>query len=240
MTARLTIATIGLILTADAARAKPPDPAAVEQAVVRRTNAERQKVGARALRVDDKLAKAAREFAGFLARSGKFAHDADGRQPWVRTDAAGYERAFVSENIASEQLPNEPGADKLAAGFLKSWLGSEGHRKNLLDPDVYDLGVGVARAEDGKWYAVQLFGIPKDKAFEFRVVNETPGPVTYTLGGQSFTIEPGVTNTHRVGKPLELAIKQPEGVEAAAVKRTPKAGDKLVIRKGDNGAYKVE
>ncbi len=237
---RLACVTLGLVVTAVAARAEGPDPAAVEQAIVRLTNAERQKAGARTVQADPKLAKAAREFAGYLARTGKFAHDADGKQPWDRTDAAGYARAFISENIAVQQLPEEPGAGELAAGFLKAWLNSEGHRKNLLDPDVYDLGVGVARAGDGKWYAVQDFGIPKSKTFEFQVVNETKAPVTYTLGGQSFTLEPGVTNTHSLGKPLPFVLNQPEGVSAAAVQRTPRAGDKLVIRKGDNGAYKVE
>lgn len=237
---RLTWGTVALIVTVAGARAEGPDPAAVERAIIRLTNGERQKVGARPLDVNPQLAKAAREFAGTLARTGKFAHDADGKQPWDRTDAAGYPRSFISENIAMQQLPEEPGTEELAAGFLKAWLNSEGHRKNLLDPDVDDLGVGVAKSADGKWYAVQDFGIPKTKTFEFQVANETKGPVTYTLGGQSFTLEPGVTNTHTLGKPLPFALSQPEGVSAPAVSRTPRAGDKLVIRKGDNGAYRVE
>lgn len=236
---RWMLVTLGLFLAA-ATRAETPTPAAVEKAIVRLTNAERQKVGARALQVNPKLAKATREFAAYLARTGKFAHDADGKQPWDRTDAAGYPRSFISENIALQQLPDEPGAEELAAGFLKAWLESEGHRKNLLDPDVYDLGVGVAKGDDGRWYAVQDFGIPKSKTFQFRVVNETSKPVTYALGGQSFTLGPNVVNTHSLGKPLPFVLNQPEGVVVAAIKRTPRAGDKLVIHEGDHGAYTVK
>ena len=46
------------------------------------------------------LASAARYFADFMARTGKFGHSADGSEPAARAKRFGYEYCIVSENIA--------------------------------------------------------------------------------------------------------------------------------------------
>jgi len=38
------------------------------------------------------------------------------------------------------------------------WMGSTGHRQNILNPDYRQLGVGAAQDADGHWYAAQVFG----------------------------------------------------------------------------------
>jgi S1-C subfamily serine protease len=66
---------------------------------------------------------------------------------------------MVSENIAYGYAPRGGRADGLAGTFVRMWKESEGHRRNLLDANATELGVGVARSEKtGRCYAVQMFG----------------------------------------------------------------------------------
>ena len=40
---------------------------------------------------------------------------------------------------------------------VESWMGSKGHRKNILDGGFRQTAVGVAVTEDGTFYFTQLF-----------------------------------------------------------------------------------
>ena len=44
------------------------------------------------------------------------------------------------------------------AAVTAGWMGSSGHRQNILNPDYRLLGVGAAQDADGRWYAAQVFG----------------------------------------------------------------------------------
>jgi len=80
---------------------------------------------------------------------------------------------------------------------IQQWVRSSGHRKNMLDPDVTDTGVAVARSEKtGRYYAVQMFGRPKSAAVKFSVANESGEAVTYEVGGESFELPPDAGSTH--------------------------------------------
>jgi uncharacterized protein YkwD len=41
------------------------------------------------------------------------------------------------------------------------WMGSTGHRQNILNPSYRLLGVGAAQDGNGRWYAAQVFGYAK-------------------------------------------------------------------------------
>jgi stress response protein SCP2 len=128
---------------------------AVFAEVVRLTNAERGRAGLRALVFDPRLAAAAQAHSEHMAAAGFFAHESpDGRQAWDRVAAAGYQYAKVAENIAAGQ----PSPAEVVAG----WMDSPGHRKNILDSDVTQIGVG--RADGGSYgvYWTQVFGRPRD------------------------------------------------------------------------------
>jgi uncharacterized protein YkwD len=86
-------------------QARGPDLPRVEQLIVEATNQFRTQEGRGRLRVDARLARAAREFARHLARTGQLSHTADGRQPWERAAAQGYEECIVAENIGWESNP---------------------------------------------------------------------------------------------------------------------------------------
>ncbi len=56
----------------------------------------------------------------------------------------------VGENVAY----GYPSGAAVTAG----WMGSSGHRANILNPSYRLLGVGAAQDADGRWYAAQVFG----------------------------------------------------------------------------------
>ena len=111
---------------------------------------------------DAKLIRAAQSFADFLARTDRFDHDADGRTPMKRATAAGYKWCRVAENIAYEFSSRGFESEVLAKAFVRDWMESKGHRRNLLDARLRDTGVGIAQsAKTRRWYAVQVFGAAK-------------------------------------------------------------------------------
>lgn len=58
--------------------------------------------------------------------------------------------SMVGENVAY----GYPSGRAAVAG----WMGSPGHRANILNPRYRLLAVGAARASNGQWYSAQVFG----------------------------------------------------------------------------------
>lgn len=115
-----------------AAPARSPGP---EVDVVARTNAERIRAGCGALRVDGRLAAAARAHSADMVNRHYFEHDSpDGDTPADRTAAAGY-ADYGGENIAYGQ--------RSAAEVVADWMNSPPHRRNILDCEFTTIGVGL-------------------------------------------------------------------------------------------------
>jgi len=47
-----------------------------------------------------------------------------------------------------------------ALAMMEDWKRSSGHRRNMLTPDIVEIGVGAAQGKSGRWYFVQVFGRP--------------------------------------------------------------------------------
>lgn len=198
----------------------------MQRGIVAGTNAFRAAEGLPALAPNDALSRAAADFARYLARSGELGHTADGRQPFDRAAAAGYAACIVAENLAQQyRSDGYPAAQPLVEAFMQGWQESPGHRKNLLDPDVTQIGVGVVRDPGDRYYAVQLFGRPRDAALRFSVRNASARPIHYGAGDQSFSLAPGATRTHMLCRSVVLDL---EGVSGAAA--TPRTGARYVVR----------
>lgn len=185
-----------------AARAQPAperaDPSRVAAQVVSRTNAFRAAQGRAPVRVDRALTGAAQRFAEFMANSELYGHQADGRQPTERARAEGYESCTVAENIAYQYSSLGFGTDELAALLVEEWEKSPGHRRNMMLPQVVDIGVGVARSSrTQRYFAVQMFGQPKSASVNFDIANRSDAVVQYELDGSTFALPPRVTRTHR-------------------------------------------
>jgi uncharacterized protein YkwD len=195
------------------------------------------------LKTNPQLAEAAQVFAEYLAETDKFSHTADGKEPWGRTTKAGYQNCIILENIAYEYNSAGFTAEALAGDCVRGWENSPGHRKNMLDPDVQDIGVGLARSSrTGRYYAVQDFGRPKSAMITFKVSNRTDTPVTYTIDGQTYTASPGYTITHERCRPPELRFPWGDKVnvtEAARKVFHPTTGASYTIHTTDGDAVTV-
>ena len=126
----------------------------LEDRVLELANHERASRGLAPLVLSPELQGAARGFAGAMAHGGFFDHNApDGSTPVSRIEAAGYTGwTFMAENIAAGQPSPE--------AVMSSWMNSEHHRENLLDPRAKEIGIGhvYAAATQYGQYWVQDFG----------------------------------------------------------------------------------
>jgi uncharacterized protein YkwD len=221
-----------------------PDQARVKEEILSSTNQLRGQHGRQKLQVNQKLAEAAQYFAEYMARTDKYSHTADDKEPWERAGKYGYAYCIVLENIAYEFSAEGFRTNDLARGFMQGWEKSPPHRKNLLDPDVSDIGIGLASSSrTGRYYAVQDFGRPKSKEIVFRITNETDSPVKYTIDGKESSIEPRYTITYEQCRPPELRVPL-SGPQATAPMKTftiqPRNGGHYVIRKDESGRIAIE
>ena len=107
-------------------------------------NAVRVSYGLMPLTLNAQLNSAAQGFADVLAETSTFEHvSPDGRTLADRVGPTGYltGRAswILSENLAWESRPLST-----PENVTSEWLNSPSHRENLLDPDLRDVGIGIA------------------------------------------------------------------------------------------------
>jgi uncharacterized protein YkwD len=109
-------------------------------------NRVRAKRGLRALRARATLTRPARAHSRYLLQRGTIAHEGPGGAPfWTRLVAAGYPRnRTMGENLA---MTYGSGLE-VARRTVRLWMGSPGHRANLLNPRFRHTGAGVARSAD--------------------------------------------------------------------------------------------
>lgn len=218
------------------------DLPAVTKLIVKQTNEFRKEQKRASVAVNPKLTEAAQYFAEYMAKTGKYGHDADGTQPADRAKKFEYEYCIVAENIAYQYRSTGFVQDELGKLFVEGWKDSPGHRKNMVDSDVTETGVAVAQSEEtGYYYAVQMFGRPKSQAIEFQLENESEETVEYKVADQKFTLPPRYTRTHQVCRTLDVTLNLPAGKAGAkgeAKTLRPGSGDHFVISV-DNGKYQV-
>lgn len=185
-----------------------PDLPVVEAQIIEMTNAYRGRQSLGRLVANPSLAKAARAYAAFLAKSGLFSHTADGRQAGERIASAGYAWCQVGENLAMHLDSRGFGSRALAEKAVEGWINSPPHRANLVAPHMTEIGVGVVRAADKnpKFISVQLFARPQSLSYEFQISNTTRESVAYSFGGEAHEIKPRYAVTHSSCSPGEISF----------------------------------
>jgi len=130
----------------------PPGPD-YEGQVFTLVNEERAKAGCPAVTPDARLVTAARAHSVDMANRHYFEHSTpNGVTAGTRISDAGYRWSAYGENIA-EGYPD-------AVSVMKGWMASPGHRKNILNCRLRNLGVGLAYAADHQSYWTQDFATP--------------------------------------------------------------------------------
>ncbi|MCD5352691.1 CAP domain-containing protein [Kineosporia mesophila] len=121
------------------------------------SNAERAAAGCNVkLTANAALTKAAQAHAEDMLKNNYFSHDSqDGTGAFERITAAGYTWSGAAENIAAGQAT--------PAAVMKTWMNSAGHKANILNCGLTELGVGYAAGSGAAYgqYWVQDFGSPR-------------------------------------------------------------------------------
>jgi uncharacterized protein YkwD len=221
-----------------------PDLSAVEQLAVEQTNAFRQQKQLDAVTPNPNLNETAQYFADFMARTGKYGHTADDQRPSQRAENHGYDYCIVAENIAYQFRSTGFTARELASRFVSGWKQSPEHRENMLDPDVTEIGLAIARKPDSSaYFAVQMFGRPQSKSITFRISNESETEVSYTASRRgserTFSLPPRMQRVHERCRPTQIAFDKPEtgltisdGAHYVVVRESGADGN-LQVRKRD-------
>jgi uncharacterized protein YkwD len=137
----------------------PPPPApsgltAAEQALLAAVNSARAANGLAALSIDSRLEQAARDHTADLLANNVFTHDfikAGTAYPFSTWIGWYYSGACAAENLALGQ----PSLD--ASSAVSLWLGSPGHRANLLSSSYRIVGVAL-QGQNGTSIATTDFG----------------------------------------------------------------------------------
>ena len=118
---------------------------AVRSALIAGINAQRANKGLAALAPSAQLTEAAQKQACDNARRNKMSHTGnDGSNVGTRIKRTGYDWSKANENVGYGF--KDPGS------MLKGWMGSDGHRRNILARGTQDIGIGLAIGSDGNRY----------------------------------------------------------------------------------------
>ena len=153
------------------------DRARVEKLVHKYINERRTDHGLGTLSFDTDLREIARYHSKDMAENDYFSHTSpDGESRADRYKKFGYDcRAYITdtryytggENIAYTYYDTDvrtdngtvhhSNGDELAAGIVRQWMNSQGHRENILTEAWNNEGIGVYITSEGKVYATQNF-----------------------------------------------------------------------------------
>ena len=131
-------------------------PSSVGADIIAYTNQERARNGLPPLAASSKLMDAALLHAKQMAQYQQLSHEISGA-PYPdlgsRLQAVGYVYRDAAENVAWNQ--------QSAQAVVASWMKSSGHRANILDPALTQIGAAMARSNKGEPYWIQVFGTPR-------------------------------------------------------------------------------
>ncbi len=166
--------------------------------VIARTNDYRLQNGCSALTMNELLNNAAQGHSNDMALNDFFSHTgSNGSSPWDRMRNAGYYYSRAAENVAAGYSSPE--------SVVVGWMNSAGHRANILNCDLKDIGVGYYYLGNDtgnvnyRHYWTQVFG-----------TSSVPHTLTPTsLPTLSPTLPPTVTPATPVSTPTSSPTTAP-------------------------------
>jgi hypothetical protein len=142
----------------------PEDGTPPDKGLYDLVNLERVRSGAAPLVWDPRLAEVATAYAGTLRRLSTLAHDSSDEGTLAsRLRLAGLRFERLAENLAEAEGP---------AAALDAFRASPGHKRNVVDPGLTHVGIGVA----GRYFVVAFATWPKPPAVTPRRRPPRPSP----------------------------------------------------------------
>ncbi len=145
-------AVLGLLGATDLAARCTPPPAIVQvvnvqDAVVASVNGQRGNAGLAPVAIDERLTSAAQSHANDIAQRGVLTHTGSGgTNAGQRISVYGYGWTTWAENAAAGQ--------RTPAEVMNSWMKSAGHKANILNSSMVNIGVAAAVGSNGVTYWV--------------------------------------------------------------------------------------
>jgi len=138
----------------DSCRVSAPSPTReMEKTALARINQERAQRGLGMLVWNEQIADLAHQHSCRMIQRGFFTHD-DPERGVVMQRLAG---AGVLFSGGSENLYRERGYPDPDTHAVESWLRNPGHRKNMLDRDFDQAGIGIVMRRDGTYFVTAIF-----------------------------------------------------------------------------------
>ena len=145
------------------AAAPPVRSESDEQILFELVNLERKKEKLPTLRLNPLLTRAARLHVENMARQEKMNHILDGKGVGDRVTAMGYEFRIVGENLAMSAIEGTRDAPPESPYEIhENWMGSPGHRANILHPKYREIGLHRCHSKKGTFFYVQVFAAHLD------------------------------------------------------------------------------
>ena len=162
-----------------------------EKTLVSLTNKSRASAGRRALKVDRTLSAIARWRSKDMIERGYFSHDIPGfGSVFKRLDQKGFCYRSAGENIGWNT-----NADSSATSAIhRSFMGSSGHKKNILGRSWDVIGIGAYKGANGKKMWTVLFA---DKCGSVSAPRATPKPAPKPKPRAQATLRPTPRPTPR-------------------------------------------
>jgi len=108
----------------------------IRENVIELMNQARKTKGLEELQINDKLSRAASDKAEDMISNNYFAHNSpNGITPWFWFEKNKYDYTYAGENLAMDF--------QTAEKQQQSWMESESHRKNILNPNYQEVGIAV-------------------------------------------------------------------------------------------------
>lgn len=133
------------LLISPSARAESLSP--FEQQVFDLVNQQRAANGLAPLRLDWRLVNVARAHNALMAQRGELSHQLSGEKPVCSGDDrlrdGGYPWLWCAENVAAGQGSPQQ--------VMDAWMTSAGHRTNILNPNLRDMGIAFVQGGKGPY-----------------------------------------------------------------------------------------
>ncbi|NBI08320.1 SafA/ExsA family spore coat assembly protein [Senegalia massiliensis] len=122
----------------------------IEDQVIKLVNIERSKNGLPSLKKNWELSRVARYKSTDMRDKNYFSHTSPTYgSPFKMMEDFGIRYTAAGENIAHGQ--------RTAESVMDGWMNSPGHRKNILSSSFDEIGVGIAKDNNGGYYWTQMF-----------------------------------------------------------------------------------